>query len=784
MQWPERIIIVDDTTTGGLLRDQLVDLSWITNPAVLSTPWILGPILGPQLRWLQETLGNAPDELKALSRDHPSLFRDRVESIRVQQPADIDRAIEELNAEGSAIAFIDFDYREARQGGTWGEIRRRFERLKDSRETPWTSISHDPGHEGGCLFSHAFGPAYDPPTRLLCPSTQQAPDEIDPHGRLNIEGIDRRAITQSHTLRGGPSDIATTAVVALQRWIEIQKEQICPLDRIWERTQGWFGSNEIQHEGATLVQLPHNLPDPAEKSGFLRAYKKTVEDVLGLELPVQWWDSHGGPSVLHESLKHMCGHYYCGTRPEGDRNLTIGSAYLMALLAMQDTVSYGEQLPPALCDALAASSSLEGFRDRLFPSQKPEVARRAARSLYFLLRNLFRREPKHGNKGLDLFRVEESGRKLIFAFGWNAAEKGLGERSLAEQLLNVALTTGTDVLDGVHATVRDAVPAVKHAMMLNRQGFGSPGAVWMVDHRLYIASANAADPGEVLIVCRDEQRYDQLAKGLLKEVQRVFILPQKLGAGRWRVTDRSSAALGSYKVKEELVPREWCCVVIHAGDRDLLQDHRLCTKKTYVVNSPGDPTALTHELPVYRSTSASEFAVTPTDFYEMIAHASGRQREIPACCVLPRDAVTLEALSLLCQGMLLVHGDPLTGKPDLPADHPAYDACQEALGVMGYGKVTWDQAMRALLPPELVDPAGRQARQRQVSDLSYWRVFETCDLAADLRKDWGSGDDSRFEAVLRLAHQLMGGEAPDLGMIAQGLCAIVSRTQGWRSRVG
>ena len=110
-------------------------------------------------------------------------------------------------------------------------------------------------------------------------------------------------------------------------------------------------------------------------------------------------------------------------------NLTIGAAYLIAILAVQNGTG----------DASMLTSNIEldnirtGLTTRLFPLQGVEDARRGARALYFLFRFLFTPNPKHGDGKSTCctsFNFLDAGHTMAFGLSWPSGSR----KSLADEV--------------------------------------------------------------------------------------------------------------------------------------------------------------------------------------------------------------------------------------------------------------------------------------------------------------------------------------------------------------
>lgn len=145
-----------------------------------------------------------------------------------------------------------------------------------------------------------------------------------------------------------------------------------PLDRLWDiaEAEGWFGDRAVVmlHEEAEAF----NRRDP---------YAATLQRSLGFALPAKWFDSARSFTNLHEAVKSLCGMTFAGSASTREpRNVTVGSTYLIAILA-----SYYANTNLSLLSATADWACFAHAKSLVFPNQTPLDAKASARALYDLM---------------------------------------------------------------------------------------------------------------------------------------------------------------------------------------------------------------------------------------------------------------------------------------------------------------------------------------------------------------------------------------------------------------
>ena len=506
MNWPEHIIIVDDNAWAEEVKKLLLNLTWINNVELLFEPQGVFSESrypkpeGTDMRRIHKDVNSVGEEIRGLAKSDPRRFdKDSTRFILIAQLQNVEEAIEALKAvqEFNSLAFIDFNYKDANS-----KAKNTLKKLHKGLPDEW-QVKNQPNAEGGCVFSHAFQPEPGPPLRLLCQSSQQPP-------RLITE-LAMGAITEKCELQGGPPDFIHAVVVALNKWVELQDKVACPLTDFWYITRGWFEGGEAQRRTVpTESYMPHTIGanfstqfplDTIEDwlfKDWLNAFRDVVQRTLGVGLPEEWWLSPERVKAIHDSLKHMTGKSYCGDPYAGPKhNLTIGSVYFIALLAMRDVEGGDLDL---LLSGVDMEQVAEGMCKEFLPLQRKEDAKRTARAIYFLLHQLFTCDRTVGSEPARLTDFHFDGQTLCFTFNWPATTAFGGRpHSLCEQVRDNLPTDANEKPVDVAMKAIMAINELNACMLWSGEGFGSPGAVWMRGEddkenntrgsRLYIAAA-------------------------------------------------------------------------------------------------------------------------------------------------------------------------------------------------------------------------------------------------------------------------------------------------------
>lgn len=743
--WPDKFIIVDDTDNYKFVNNALQDLSWVNDFVSWLQDKRLSLLDEENIKRVKDRIESLPNEVKKLAKIEPYFFRDLVVSIRIEKEENIASAKTELMAPGPIIAFIDFNYRKS---SVSDRIYNNYELLP--KNSPWKKVSEDE-QKGGCYFCSLFTPSVNS-KKVLCPTTM-----AEPRGLIrNLPTDERNAITEPISLHEGLLAGPEAVIVALNKWIEIQN--ICPLVEIWRRTKNWFsvGHYDVLDE----KHMPHSLTGTLSDD-FIKNYMETVEDVFELKFPSEW-QSTEAVSIIHDSIEHLCGHHYCGTVVNGKYNLTIGSVYLITLLAMRDSGNYYDLFQSR--DKVIDIGKLRGMRSDFLNIQPEHDAKQSAKSIYFFLKNLFAQDLKHKDADdqlpkLNEYQFQKNGKKMQFQFSWNAnTNNGLATKVLKEKLRT------PDSPD--YATVMGSLSSLWSMLIRSKDGFGGPGAIWMSGSVLYIASANSES--NVLIICHDD-RYEKWAKVFLEaDADSIYVL--RKGSERRKV-DKTNINIGGQIIAEnETLPKDICCALIHSGNKDLWDKNKLNVQTAFWFDSPGDPSAPDTDLSVRRQTSPL-FDITIDDAQQILHYSIGYEQKIPDCCTEKQENHILPALTILCQGYLAVHAEHKEQNKDWKDQDIAI-----ALEQMG-----WDSVDKSLVPQSFGE---KESIEKVRNPGWWWAAFEDDfknkdkkSLSVAIQEEWDMSGDKEISKELEDLIKLIvaDNEVKSPEMVAKAHLALVKK---------
>jgi hypothetical protein len=303
---------------------------------------------------------------------------------------------------------------------------------------------------------------------------------------------------------------------SLLEWLGVHTEDVeGRLRGIWQKAGSWFVDDEaatvMKHSENKIKKYFHPSASPDAAANRMD-YIRTVQEAFGFSFPGGWWASADSAAAIHHALKKMCGYNYCGADagPQ-EYNLTIGSGYLLALLAHHAT---GKGIDPLTFGVPDWAGIADLTNRRLLPPQDPGDAREAALALFHLLFRLFE------NDGLDedprplVTRVEfdrtVGGLKITFRTSTRDRYPGK-QGSLAARVAGLlrerdqpteappGAAAGTERPTGSPrpvlprrgkpaGTTREAVVRFALAAVPSRGGFGCPGTIWVDGDTLYMVS--------------------------------------------------------------------------------------------------------------------------------------------------------------------------------------------------------------------------------------------------------------------------------------------------------
>jgi len=276
--------------------------------------------------------------------------------------------------------------------------------------------------------------------------------------------------------------------VDLEKWLDYEAT---PLEELWRKSAGWFDdakSDVVRHD-FSHVKRYFSTHDTNAK-----AYRQAIEDALGVPFPEAWWQDLDSFENIHNSLKTLCGEVFCGkTDVDGCRNMSVGAAYLVALKAHYDI--YGN------AGVLAENPSL--WKDNsqviapIFPLQAVEKAQASAIALYEFFYRIFEGESSPVKK----VHFQHHGGVLKVQVTWKATTALPGRKNLAQLMAERFESDRIDVPDAegsgkMAKNTRDAITQLWRNMMFNKDGFMSPGVVYMEKNVITIASTTCLASGD------------------------------------------------------------------------------------------------------------------------------------------------------------------------------------------------------------------------------------------------------------------------------------------------
>jgi hypothetical protein len=169
-------------------------------------------------------------------------------------------------------------------------------------------------------------------------------------------------------------------------------------------------------------------------------------------------------------VKGLCGDSYCGEG--GKNNLTMGSVFLIALLALRDTDADYRELannvgPSNLLDADAKFLEIQSY----------DVARHTAKSLYFFFKMVFKDSPKHKSLKSHPYNLTWDGGpeliELTFDLHWGARGDDSLAGKVSEQLFE---------LRPIHPgrsprNTTESLEWLWSGLLRSSRGFGHPGSI-------------------------------------------------------------------------------------------------------------------------------------------------------------------------------------------------------------------------------------------------------------------------------------------------------------------
>lgn len=297
--------------------------------------------------------------------------------------------------------------------------------------------------------------------------------------RENREKVAQRPICSN---MGEPIILTTTEDISIRRKSEHR------LQRLWRETEEWFSCDDdilMKHSPAKVCQYfaQRNLDGDKAKH-----YRTAVETILGgTPLPDSWWQEES-VYYLHESLKSLCGDFFSGrdNKFTGKRHISVGAAYLMALMSHQEI--WPNNIEPLTKNIDSWIGRTKASKSWLFPLQDTETAKSSAIALYDLFLRLFESQKQEKESQVRDAFFGVPGNILRIEFNWKANKSAEeGGKSLADWTYQVLETEGIFIPDKAGNT-RNAILRLMGSMFVSKVGFMSPGVVYMSGNELVVAS--------------------------------------------------------------------------------------------------------------------------------------------------------------------------------------------------------------------------------------------------------------------------------------------------------
>ncbi len=277
---------------------------------------------------------------------------------------------------------------------------------------------------------------------------------------------------------------------AFLSWLDIDEH---PLSRLWSYSDRWFLSDDmtilVKHNFSEMKKV---LFEPKDENHVFQAkeYKKKINNALQINLPDIWWENETSAYSIHESLKCLTGAFFCGqTNNSAKRNLSVGAAYLIALMAHQKI--YGNV--DVFINDSEAWIQCSQASNPIFALQDQETARDSALAIYDLFICLFtlRNENQESSSGKSLVRsvcFYEAGTVLKIQLNWNAQNPSLDRQESLDQSMAKIFKQPTINISSVAKNTRNSILNLWRQMAISENGFMSPGVIYMEADTLVIAS--------------------------------------------------------------------------------------------------------------------------------------------------------------------------------------------------------------------------------------------------------------------------------------------------------
>ncbi len=273
-------------------------------------------------------------------------------------------------------------------------------------------------------------------------------------------------------------------------WLDVGEHPLC---RLWRYSERWFSSDKVlvKHNFSEVSKFLYDNTD--NDSIFLASeYKRKISIALGVNLPDIWWNNEESANNIHESLKCLCGDFFCGqSDSSAKRNLSVGAAYLIALMAYQkvyNNVNLFANDAEAWVEAKQATIPIFAIQDKA-------TARASAIALYdFFICMLTPRneenyrQNKSGKSQVKSVYFYASGKTLKFQLSWDARHPSSDRQECLAQTISTIFKQETIAISRSAENTRSAILRLWHQMAISESGFMGPGVIYMEADTLIVAS--------------------------------------------------------------------------------------------------------------------------------------------------------------------------------------------------------------------------------------------------------------------------------------------------------
>lgn len=279
--------------------------------------------------------------------------------------------------------------------------------------------------------------------------------------------------------------------IDLQDWLDFET---VPLENIWEKSTGWFDDTKKPVVKHNFHEIGQWFLHSDSKS---KQYQDSIKNALGFNFPEAWWQDTDTIVHIHESLKHLCGEVFCGnTQINGCRNISVGAAFIISLKAHYEI--FGDL--GLLAEDPHLWQNCFHVTARLLPLQEQAEAKSSAIAIYDFFYHIFL--PRSSMKSSPVRKVyfEQQGSVLKIQVNWNATQPASNRSKSLVEVLNERFNNveiGTPDPDDfgkykdrkvIAKNTRDAISRLWRSFMFNKNGFLSPGVIYMEEDEIIIAS--------------------------------------------------------------------------------------------------------------------------------------------------------------------------------------------------------------------------------------------------------------------------------------------------------